>query len=76
MDVRGLERRGEPRRLVGRGQGIGRGEGVALLMENRPEFLASWMGLAKLGAVTALINTNLTGKALRHALARVEGART
>jgi fatty-acyl-CoA synthase len=49
-------------------QGIGRGEVVALLMENRPEFLATWMGLAKVGAVTALINTNLTGKALRHAL--------
>jgi fatty-acyl-CoA synthase len=53
----------------GADQAIGRGEVVALLMENRPEFLASWMGLAKLGAVTALINTNLTGKALRHALA-------
>jgi fatty-acyl-CoA synthase len=53
----------------GADQGIGRGESVALLMENRPEFLATWMGLAKLGAVTALINTNLTGKALRHALA-------
>jgi fatty-acyl-CoA synthase len=53
----------------GADQGIGRGEVVALLMENRPEFLAAWMGVAKLGAVTALINTNLTGKALRHALA-------
>ena len=53
----------------GADQGVARGESVALLMENRPEFLASWMGLAKLGAVTALINTNLTGKALRHALA-------
>jgi fatty-acyl-CoA synthase len=53
----------------GADQGIGRGEPVALFMENRPEFLATWAGLAKLGAVTALINTNLTGKALRHALA-------
>jgi fatty-acyl-CoA synthase len=53
----------------GADQGIGRGEVVALLMENRPEFVASWMGLAKLGAVIALINTNLTGKALRHAFA-------
>jgi fatty-acyl-CoA synthase len=42
---------------------------VALLMENRPEFLATWAGLAKLGVITALLNTNLTGKALRHALA-------
>jgi fatty-acyl-CoA synthase len=48
---------------------IGRGDSVALLMENRPEFLATWSGLAKVGAITALLNTNLTGKALRHALA-------
>jgi fatty-acyl-CoA synthase len=50
-------------------QGIGKGDAVALLMENRPEFLATWSGLAKVGAITALLNTNLTGKALRHALA-------
>jgi fatty-acyl-CoA synthase len=49
-------------------QGIRQGEPVALLMENRPEFLATWAGLAKVGAVVALLNTNLTGKALRHAL--------
>jgi fatty-acyl-CoA synthase len=51
-----------------RGQGIGRGDVVALLMENRPEYIISWLGLAKLGAVTALINTNLSGRALDHAL--------
>ena len=50
-------------------RGVGRGDVVALLMENRPEFLATWAGLAKLGVITALLNTNLTGKALRHALA-------
>ena len=33
-------------------------------MENRPEFLATWTGLAKLGVTAALINTNLTGRAL------------
>jgi len=49
-------------------QGIGHGEPVALLMENRPEFLATWSGLAKVGAISALLNTNLTGKALRHAI--------
>ncbi len=49
--------------------GVRCGDTVALLMENRPEFLATWAGLAKLGAVVALVNTNLTGKALRHALA-------
>ena len=49
-------------------QGIGRGDVVALLMENRPEFVIHWMGLAKLGAVSALINTNLTGRPLAHSL--------
>jgi len=46
------------------GQGIGRGDVVALLGANRPEYVAHWLGLAKVGAVTALINNNLTGRAL------------
>ena len=49
-------------------QGIGRGDVVALLMENRPEFVMTWLGLAKLGAVTALLNTNLRGGPLAHSL--------
>jgi fatty-acyl-CoA synthase len=49
-------------------QGIGRGDVVALLMENRPEFVVTWLGLAKLGAVTALLNTHLRGHPLAHSL--------
>src|SRR5215470_14237369 len=45
-------------------QQIGRGQTVALLLPNRGEYVAAWMGLAKRGAATALINTNLTGSAL------------
>ena len=52
-----------------RGQGIARGDCVALLMENRPEYIAAWLGLFKLGAVAALINTNLRGAALAHSIA-------
>jgi fatty-acyl-CoA synthase len=52
-----------------RGQGLGCGDSVALLMENRPEYLVVWGGLAKVGVTTALINTNLSGRGLRHALA-------
>ncbi len=51
-----------------REQGVGQGDVVALLMENRPEFLTTLMGLAKLGAVTAAINTNLKGQALVNSL--------
>lgn len=51
-----------------RALGLGRGDVAALLMENRPEFLATWMGLAKIGVTTALLNTQLRGGALRHAI--------
>ncbi len=50
------------------GNGMGRGERVALMMSNRPEFVAAWMGLSKAGIVTALINTNLAGRPLAHCL--------
>src|SRR6202008_1306290 len=41
--------------------GVGRGDVVALILENRPEFLWHLLGLHKLGAVASLINTQLTG---------------
>lgn len=47
--------------------GAVKGDTVALLMENCPEFLAVVGGLSKLGVVTSLINTNLRLKALSHA---------
>jgi len=54
-------------------QGLGRGDVVALLMENRPEYLFTWIGLAKAGVETALLNTNLTGSPLAHAITVCEG---
>ena len=45
-----------------------RGDTVALVMLNRAEYIAAWMGFAKVGVGTALINTNLTGHALAHCL--------
>ena len=41
---------------------------VALIMANRPEYLFAVHGLAKIGAAAALINTNLTGQPLAHAI--------
>ena len=35
-------------------------------MENRPDFIAIWLGLSRLGIVSALLNTNLTGDRLAH----------
>jgi fatty-acyl-CoA synthase len=54
--------------------GLGLGDVVAVLMENRPAYMACWLGLAKVGAVGALINTNLTGASLAHCV-RVSEAR-
>nr|TFG55139.1 MAG: long-chain-acyl-CoA synthetase [Hyphomicrobiales bacterium] len=46
------------------GQDIAKGQTVALLMENRPEFIMAWLGMMKIGAIAALINTHLKGSAL------------
>jgi fatty-acyl-CoA synthase len=48
--------------------GLKPGSVVALMMDNRPEFPLVWLGLAKVGIVTALLNTSARGRVLRHAL--------
>jgi fatty-acyl-CoA synthase len=52
--------------------GIGKGDVAALVMRNRAEYLAIWLGVAKAGGVTALINTNLTGASLGHSISVVD----
>ena len=47
-------------------QGLAKGEVVGLLMTNRPEYLAVWLGITSVGCIVALINTNLSGKSLAH----------
>ncbi|MEJ8570266.1 long-chain-acyl-CoA synthetase [Microbaculum marinum] len=51
-----------------RSVGIGKGDAVALMMHNQPEYLAVWMGIIRVGGICALINTNLTGRGLAHCL--------
>ena len=51
-----------------KGRGLRRGEVIALVMMNRAEYLAAWLGFSKVGIATALINTNLSGQALAHCL--------
>ena len=41
-------------------------------MHNRPEYVAIWIGLSKIGIVTALVNNNLRDKSLLHALTIVD----
>jgi solute carrier family 27 fatty acid transporter 1/4 len=43
-----------------------KGDCVALFMENKPEYIGLWIGLSKLGVISALINTNLKGQQLMH----------
>ncbi|KAF2899944.1 hypothetical protein ILUMI_06243, partial [Ignelater luminosus] len=49
-------------------KGFQKGDCVALLLENRPEYPCIWIGLAKIGVVTSLINTNLVSDPLLHSL--------
>jgi fatty-acyl-CoA synthase len=45
-------------------EGVRKGDVVALLMTNRPEYVAIWLGIIRTGGTVALLNTNLAGAAL------------
>src|SRR5258705_1726213 len=49
-------------------QRLAKGEAVCLLMPNRPEYMAIWLGITRVGGVVALLNTNLAGPALAHCI--------
>jgi fatty-acyl-CoA synthase len=53
-------------------QGLGKGEAVCLLMPNRPEYMAIWLGITDVGGVVSLLNTNLSGPSLAHGINIVE----
>lgn len=48
--------------------GIQHQDRVAIMIKNCPEFVALWLGIAKIGGVSALINFNLTGDALQYCI--------
>ena len=50
------------------GMGFSSGDTISLVMENRPEHILFWLGLSKIGVVSALINTNLRTKPLAHSI--------
>ena len=47
-------------------EGIQKGDTVCLMMPNRPEYMALWLGVTRVGGVVALLNSNLTGVTLAH----------
>ena len=48
--------------------GIAAGDTVCILMPNRPDYVAAWLGITKVGGVAALINTKLVGQSLSHCI--------
>lgn len=44
------------------------GQTVGVLMPNRPELVAVWLGLTRVGCVAALLNPNLRGEGLAHSV--------
>ena len=52
--------------------GYAKGDEIALFMETRPEYVGVWLGAAKAGLVTALINTNLRSDTLIHSITCVD----
>jgi len=49
-------------------QHIRKGDTVCLMMPNRPEYMAIWLGITRAGAAVALLNTNLAGASLAHCI--------
>ncbi|KAI0242882.1 Long-chain fatty acid transport protein 1 [Lamellibrachia satsuma] len=48
--------------------GYRKGDVVVLFMENRPEYVCIWLGLANIGITPALVNFNLRLDALKHCI--------
>lgn len=39
-----------------------------MFLENKPEYVAIWIGLSKIGVISSLINTNLKNQSLLHSI--------
>lgn len=48
--------------------GLTTGDVVCLLMLNCPDYMAIWLGISRIGATVALINTNLVAESLAHSI--------
>jgi len=68
LTYRGLAERSNQYARWALKQGLAKGEVVCLLMTNRPEYFAVWLGITSIGGVVALINTNLVGASLAHCI--------
>src|SRR5580704_13882127 len=48
--------------------GVRKGDTVCLLMPNRPEYMAVWIGICRAGGTVALLNTHLVGPSLARSI--------
>lgn len=60
------ERSNRVARALQQHSSVKRGDTVALLMNNEPDFLSVWFGLNKLGCAVAFLNTNIKSRSLLH----------
>jgi fatty-acyl-CoA synthase len=68
FSYRDLDRRSNQYARWALEQNLAQGDTVCLLMPNRPEYMAVWLGITKVGGVVALLNTNLAGSSLAHCI--------
>ena len=47
---------------------LAKGDVVCLMMPNRPQYMAIWLGLSSVGIVVALVNTQLRNRSLAHCI--------
>jgi len=55
-------------------QGVKPGDRVALIVPTCPDYVAAWAGITMVGGIVALVNTQLTGDSLAHALRVADAA--
>jgi len=68
LSYRGLAARANRYARWALAQGLAKGDTVGLLMPNRPDYMAAWLGITRVGGVVSLLNTNLAGRSLAHCI--------
>jgi fatty-acyl-CoA synthase len=68
LTYRGLAERANQYARWALHQGLAKGDVVCLLMTNRPEYFAVWLGITSVGVAVSLLNTNLVGASLAHCI--------
>src|SRR5215471_5177526 len=68
LSFRALNERANRYARWARAQDVQKGDTICLLMTNRPEYMAIWLGITRAGGVVALVNMNLVGTSLAHCI--------